>query len=98
MKLGIAGYGFVGKAHHEFFKNYCDVVITDPVYEELENTFPKDVGAVIICVATPQSEDGSCYIQNVIDVIENSPNVPFLIKSTLSLEPIPWSIPKSAVI
>lgn len=86
MKLGIAGYGFVGRAHHEFFKDYCDVVITDPAYEELDNTFPEDIEAVIICVATPQSEDGSCDIQNIIDVIENSPDVPFLIKSTLSLE------------
>ena len=86
MKLGIAGYGFVGKAHHEFFKNCNDVVITDPAYDNLLDKFPTDVSAIIICVATPQDKDGSCYIQNILDVIEKSPNVPFLIKSTLSLE------------
>ena len=30
MKIGIAGYGFVGQAHQGVLKDYHDVIISDP--------------------------------------------------------------------
>lgn len=84
MKVLVAGYGFVGAAHALSLAGKHDVMIHDPdkgyrgEYYEAE--------AVICCVATPQLKDGGCDITQVADVIERSPNVPILIKSTISLE------------
>ena len=82
-KIGIAGYGFVGQAHHEALKDYYEVLISDPTkgyYDDLRHC-----DCVIVCVATPQAEDGTCYMQNVYDVLNDLKNVPVLIKSTISL-------------
>ena len=45
-----------------------------------------DVDAVIVCVSTPARDNGSCEMANVYEVIEASPDVPILIKSTISVE------------
>lgn len=84
MKIGIAGYGFVGRAHYEVLKFKHDVVINDPALDYTDSL--DDVDAVIICVSTPQKQDGSCHIDNVYDVVERCPDVPILIKSTISVE------------
>ena len=84
MKILIAGYGFVGKAHYELLKfNKHDIQIYDPA---LGYTDFGEPDAVIVCVATPQRPDGSCEMKNVYEVIEASPDVPILIKSTISVE------------
>lgn len=82
MKVGIAGYGFVGKAHEYVIKD--DLIISDPIKNMDGNL--KQADCILVCVATPQNEDGSCDMTNVFDVISNSPNVPILIKSTISIE------------
>ena len=82
----IAGYGYVGKAFHEAFKEIYDCEIVDPAVNEnkLENFEPTHV---ICCVSTPQGEDGSCYMENVYDVVSKTDkSVPILIKSTISIE------------
>jgi UDPglucose 6-dehydrogenase len=82
----IAGYGYVGKAFHEAFKEIYDCEIVDPAINEnkLENFEPTHV---ICCVSTPQREDGSCYMENVYDVVSKTDkSVPILIKSTISIE------------
>jgi len=84
MKILIAGYGFVGRAHYEVLKFKHDVVINDPA---LGYTNPyDDVDAVIVCVATPPNAGGGCKMDNVFDVIDAAPDVPILIKSTISVE------------
>ena len=84
MKIGIAGYGFVGQAHHNVLKEYHDILISDPAkgyYEDLRHC-----DAIIVCVATPPMEmSGSCDVSNVCDVIDDGPDVPYLIKSTISI-------------
>ena len=82
----IAGYGFVGKAHELLFKN-CrrEIVIYDPpkgMEADLQNT-----SAVVVCVPTPQSEDGTCDMSAVYDVVSKiHETTPVLIKSTISLQ------------
>ena len=73
----------VGKAHHELLKEQHDIEIYDPAlgYKHL-----KAPDAVIVCVSTPPRKDGSCEMKNVYEVIETSPDVPILIKSTISVE------------
>ena len=84
MKITIAGYGFVGRAHEAVLKDKHDITIVDPAFNS--TVIPKDTDAVIICVSTPAHESGACNINNVYEVIEASPDVPILIKSTISVE------------
>ena len=84
MKIGIAGYGFVGKAHHELLKEKHEIKIYDPGLGFTE--WPNDVDGIIVCVSTPQKQDGSCHMDNVYDVVERCHDVPILIKSTISVE------------
>jgi len=86
MKITIAGYGFVGKAYRELLKQKYEITVVDPAWPEYNNPIPQDTDAVIVCVNTPARADGSCHMDNVYEVIESSPNVPILIKSTISLE------------
>lgn len=83
MKITIAGYGFVGKAHYELLKDKHDIQIYDPRLGYADFGDPE---AVIVCVATPPNAGGGCHMNNVFDVIELSPDVPILIKSTISVE------------
>ena len=84
MKILIAGYGFVGKAHHELLKDNHEIIIHDPALGY--NAEMQQADAVIVCVSTPPRADGGCYMDNVFDVIDLSPDVPILIKSTISVE------------
>ena len=82
----IAGYGFVGKAYELLFKNHRrEILIHDPpkgMTADLKNT-----SAVVVCVPTPQSDDGSCDMSAVFAIIEQCNDfTPILIKSTISLQ------------
>jgi len=85
--ITIAGYGFVGKAHETILKQYGHTVnIVDPKLGP-NRVFNTTTDGVIICVATPSAPNGSCYMENVFDVVRDTPIfVPILIKSTISLE------------
>ena len=88
MKILICGYGFVGKAHALALEGKdIKTYVYDPAYEHYNERLTNP-DAVIVCVSTPQAEDGSCDMNNVYDAIENvkDDNVPILIKSTISLE------------
>ncbi len=84
MKITIAGYGAVGQAHHKVFGGHYDIEIYDPFkgYKDMSS----DTEGLIVCTATPSYENGACLINSVYDVIERSPKVPVIIKSTISLE------------
>lgn len=85
MNIQVLGYGFVGKAHALALENGVNkVYVYDPAKGFNERHPSPD--CVIVCVSTPQDRDGSCDVSNVVESIENSPNVPILIKSTISLE------------
>jgi len=82
MNITIAGYGPVGKAHHKLLQSHW-INIYDP-----QKGFPNftNPDCVIICVSTPPRKDGSCEMKNVWEVIDKAPNVPILIKSTISID------------
>ena len=82
MKIVIAGYGPVGVATHSALYGRMDVVIDDP-YKERVVTDVTGVDGVVVCVATPQLEDGSCGTQNVKDVLRKYGATRFLIKSAV---------------
>lgn len=86
MKILIAGYGFVGRAHYELLKDVYYVTIHDPALG-YEATPMQQVDGVIVCVSTPEHESGACNVNNVADVISKVDSVtPVLIRSTISLE------------
>lgn len=82
----IVGYGFVGKAYYEALKNTQTVTIIDPLYNNNKiSDFPEADG-IIVCVPTPQAEDGSCDMSYVLSVLsECSSHIPVMIKSTISI-------------
>lgn len=84
MKIGIAGYGFVGKAHELILKDYHEVIVSDPDQGHYGDLRHAD--AIIICVSTPARADGGCHMDNVFNVVDAAPDVPILIKSTISVE------------
>lgn len=86
MSLVIAGYGYVGKAFHEAFKDVETIHIVDPkVNDNKLSDF--DFTHVIIAVSTPGTEDGGCDMTNVIDVVKQcDTQTSIMIKSTISME------------
>lgn len=82
--LTVAGHGYVGQAYSALLSKNHEINVYDPL--KGFNGFGDPEG-VLICVSTPQSSDGSCSVNNVIDIIElTDKSVPILIKSTISLE------------
>lgn len=82
----IAGHGFVGKAYELLFKDHRrEIVVHDPpkgMTADFDNT-----SAVVVCVPTPQDEDGSCDMSAVYDIVDRcKPATPIMIKSTISLQ------------
>lgn len=60
-KVGIIGYGVVGKGIHRLLKD--DVIaIYDPAFPEYTDTKEKfkDCELIVVCVMTKSNEDGSC--------------------------------------
>jgi UDPglucose 6-dehydrogenase len=86
MILTIAGYGFVGKAHADVLKEHYEINIVDPKLN-WDGVRSNPTNGVIICVSTPQHKSGACNINNVYEVIVDTPKeIPVLIRSTISLE------------
>lgn len=85
MKIVIVGYGFVGKAVFNAFKDKHEVVIVDPKYTTNEIKYHHDADGIIICVPTPTTEKGICDASIVSSVIDEIPVfLPVLIKSTVT--------------
>ncbi len=88
LKLGIVGYGFVGKATDQGFNKHVTKYIVDPLLntsiEELKD-FQPDI--VFICVPTPMNNDGSqdaSIISSVTnDLSKYCPKAIKVVKSTV---------------
>ena len=88
MKIGIIGYGFVGKAMENGIKDNVDIFLVDPILNtkisDLKDSLPE---IIFICVPTPMNEDGSqdlSILNSVLkEIKENSINSKIVIKSTV---------------
>ena len=85
MKIVIVGYGFVGKAVFNAFKNKHELVIVDPEYTTEELKHHHDADGIVICVPTPTTETGICDASIIANVLDEVPIfLPVLVKSTVS--------------
>ena len=70
MRVGIVGYGHVGKAMHGLFK---DAVIYDEPLGMGSKEEINDCYAAFVCVPTPQDKDGKCdtsIVESVLDWLD----------------------------
>ena len=80
MKIGIIGYGHVGKAMHKIFKNAIiyDINLKKDTKEEINNS---DV--IFICVPTPSTKEGKCNTSIVEDILSQFKSKLFILRSTV---------------
>ncbi|MGC9599093.1 MAG: hypothetical protein ABSE18_01785 [Minisyncoccia bacterium] len=91
--VGVVGYGYVGKAVSNFFKNHYEVRAYDPLAKSADDpliSFSNEkkildgCDLIVICVPTPMREDGTCDTSMVEDSIASFNAPLFLIKSTIA--------------
>ncbi|MDL0115193.1 hypothetical protein NYG88_07945 [Campylobacter felis] len=78
-KIGIIGYGYVGRAFYEFFKNHFEVFAYDnnPTlkndfsYLQDSMDFIENVSLVLVCVPTNTLPNGCVDMSAVHQVLEN---------------------------
>lgn len=68
MKIGIIGYGHVGKLMHKEFK---EAIIYDPNLNIGSMEEINKCEAAFVCVPTPQNDDGSCDTSIVEETLAN---------------------------
>jgi UDPglucose 6-dehydrogenase len=87
-KIGIIGYGFVGKA---VAASYDNVLVSDPAYPDITQsieTLKNKCKCIFICVPTPQSATGECntrILESVINELTGYEGI-VISKSTASPE------------
>lgn len=91
--IAIVGYGYVGKAMVNFFKDHYNIFVYDPIYFETKNTeqitFTKEKDAInscdlaVVCVPTPMDVSGEVDLSIIRETVAwlNTPVI--LIKSTI---------------
>jgi UDPglucose 6-dehydrogenase len=84
-KIGIIGYGYVGKAFDAFFKTHYDVCIYDPYLLMGSKEEINTCDVAVICVPTPSNPDGSCNTDSVEDAVSWLQTPIILIKSTVEI-------------
>ena len=86
--IGICGYGYVGKAMHNLFKNHYNVEIYDPA---IKNSYPfEEVDVAFVCVPTPPDEDGfadTSYVEESVAWIKADL---IIVKSTIPIGTTDW--------
>lgn len=87
MKIGIAGYGKVGKALHKLI---FDAHIYDPPQGMVDKS-ALDVDLLFICVPTPGKADGSCDTSIVENVLSDSKAKINIIRSTVWVGFTDWA-------
>jgi UDP-glucose 6-dehydrogenase len=78
-KIGIVGFGFVGKAVNYGFNNpKVEKIIVDPKGgHNIEELSKHDIKATFVCVPTPMGNDGSIdssIIESVLEYLKNNVN------------------------
>jgi len=85
-KIGIVGYGYVGKAMYKFFEGHYPVVFYDPYVEGgCTKEEINECDLAVVCVFTPTAPNGACDTSIVEEVINWIETPLILIKSTVAL-------------
>ena len=95
MKIGIVGYGVVGKAYHKVFP---EAIIYDPYQPEGKNTTKEQINecnVALVAVFTPHNEDGSLDISIVEEVIDWIECPLIIIKSALHPGTVDYLVEKT---
>jgi len=87
MKIGIVGYGFVGKAVAHGFQK-AELIIVDPILGKTPSELVEQKPEVVfICVPTPMGENGAInvsIVEKVLDEMSSLDNTLFVLKSTVT--------------
>ena len=88
MKVGIVGFGFVGKALKNGLKDNVDCLEIDPILgTDLNDLKSHEPSIVFICLPTPMNDDGSQNIDLVKDAVNQinkfEQDILLVIKSTI---------------
>ena len=88
MKIGIIGYGFVGKALANGLKNNIDLCIVDPKLDtNLNDLFKFKPEIIFLCLPTPMQTDGTQDIslikKTLLEITKLSIEGTIVIKSTV---------------
>ena len=86
MKIGVVGYGYVGHAVFDFFKDHYDVIWYDPFKDG--SCTQEDINqcnVAVVCVFTPTGPKGECDVSTVEEVINWIKSPLILIKSTVAI-------------
>jgi UDPglucose 6-dehydrogenase len=88
MKITIAGYGVLGKAHEAILGHKHELRLADPLLlGKTVQDFVDDTDGVICCVSTPARSNGACEMSNVYEVVaQTKSTTPIIIRSTISIE------------
>ena len=88
-KIGIIGYGFVGKAMHKTFEHNSDAYIVDPKYSEwtVEDYATSKPEVIFICLPAPTMDHGGVDSSLITDVMWRLSSIKYegivVVKSTL---------------
>lgn len=94
MKIGIIGFGYVGKAMYEFFQNHYKVIVHDPhiqnpsAYSNVVFVDKTDINLCdlgVVCVPTPRGSDGECDLTHINEVFSWLNTEYILLKSTIEI-------------
>ena len=93
--VGIVGYGYVGKAMANFFKDHYNVLVYDPAYSPVTKDVdgisfvsPGDINNClfsVVCVPTPRADDGSCDLTYVNETFRWLDTDLIILKSTVDI-------------
>lgn len=89
MKIGIIGFGFVGKAIFEFFKNIVDVKVYDIKKNEITVNSIKDLlddRIIFLCLPTPMKKTGECDTSIIESVLSDLNNLSSKSKSNIIIK------------
>lgn len=94
MKIVVAGYGPVGQAVEHVLneRSGLEVFVDDPAkgYNYYRDEQIDPVDAVVVCVATPMRDNGSCNTDHVEEVFDKYGKTKYLIKSAVDPEWLDW--------
>jgi UDPglucose 6-dehydrogenase len=84
VKVGIIGLGVIGKAQAEMFGAHDLVTYDLNIYDDYPAQAVRACDFVIICVGTPQSDDGHADLSYVEAAVSELPeDVPVMLRSTV---------------